>query len=79
VLVSALLVIPGATAQNLTRHIRSMVAASTATAAGAMVGGLWLSYLIDFPSGATIVLLLALLYLLTTSLGPWLRGGHVSE
>jgi ABC-type Mn2+/Zn2+ transport system permease subunit len=36
-------------------------------------GGLMLSYAIDFPSGATIVLVLSLLYLLTSWLRPWLH------
>jgi ABC-type Mn2+/Zn2+ transport system permease subunit len=73
VLVSALLVIPGATAQNLSGRIRSMMGVSAVVAVSSAVGGLWLSYLLDFPSGATIVLLLALLYLLTTT-GHWLRS-----
>jgi zinc transport system permease protein len=73
ILVSALLVIPGATAQNLTGHIRKMIITSAAVAAGAAVGGVWLSWFLDFPTGATIVLLLALAYLLTTA-GPWLRS-----
>jgi zinc transport system permease protein len=73
VLVSALLVIPGATAQNLSGRIRSMMGVSAVVAVSSAVGGLWLSYLLDFPSGATIVLLLALLYLLTTT-GHWVRS-----
>ncbi|MDP3183347.1 MAG: metal ABC transporter permease [Desulfobaccales bacterium] len=75
VLVSALLVIPGAIAQNLSQQIRSMVGWSTATAVGSTVGGLGLSYGLDFPSGATIVLVLAGLYLLSTLLHP--RGHSV--
>jgi zinc transport system permease protein len=71
ILVSALLVIPGAIAQNLSRQIRGLVAASTAFAVGSMVGGLILSYGVDFPSGATIVLVLAGLYLATSLLRPW--------
>lgn len=74
ILVSALLVIPGAIAQNLSQHIRSMVAVSTGVAVASVVGGLGLSYGLDFPSGATIVLTLALLYLLTSLLNPWLRA-----
>lgn len=73
ILVSALLVIPGAVAQNLSQQIRGMVVASTGVAVGSMVGGLVLSYGVDFPSGATIVLVLALLYLVTSLLRPWLR------
>jgi zinc transport system permease protein len=66
ILVSALLVIPGATAQNLSGRIRSMIGVSAVVAVGGAVGGLMLSYFLDFPSGATIVLVLALFYLLTT-------------
>jgi zinc transport system permease protein len=60
ILVSALLVIPGAVARNLTRHIKGMVAVSMGAAASAAVGGLLVSSVLDWPSGATIVLLLAL-------------------
>ena len=65
--------IPGATAQNLTGHIRSMILTSAAVALGSAVGGLLLSCLLDFPTGATIVLLLALAYLLTIAVS-WLRS-----
>ncbi len=47
--------------------------AVNAVAVGSVAGGLWLSCLLDFPSGATIVLLLSFLYLLTTA-GPWVRS-----
>ncbi len=66
VLVSALLVIPAAVARNLTQHIRGMLLVSTAVAVGSTLAGLALSYRIDLPSGATIVVLLAMLFLLTT-------------
>jgi zinc transport system permease protein len=71
ILVSALLVIPGAIAQNLSRHLINMVWVSAGVAMGSAVGGLIFSYGIDFPSGATIVLVLAFLYLLTSLLRPW--------
>jgi len=77
ILVEALLVIPGAAAQNLSKHIRGMVITSAAVAVGGAVGGIWLSMLLDFPTGATIVLLLALFYLCTMAV-PWLgarQGG----
>jgi zinc transport system permease protein len=60
ILVSALLVIPGALAGNLTRHIRAMAAVSVGAAAGSCLAGLAVSAVLDWPSGATIVLLLAL-------------------
>lgn len=73
ILVSALLVIPGAIAQNLGRQLKEMVWVSSGVAMGSAVGGLALSYGIDFPSGATVVLVLAFLYLLTSLLRPWLK------
>ena len=73
ILVEALLVIPGAIAQNLSRQLKGMLWSSIAVAVGSAVGGLALSYGADFPSGATIVLVLTLLYLFTSLLRPWLR------
>ncbi len=60
ILVSALLVIPGAIARNLTRHITSMMAVSMGAAVSSCLGGLFISSVVDWPSGATIVLLLSL-------------------
>lgn len=74
ILISALLVIPGAIAQNLSRRFKGMVWLATGVAVGSTVGGLALSYGLDFPSGATIVLVLALLYLLTSLWRPWRRS-----
>jgi zinc transport system permease protein len=66
ILVSALLVIPGAIAQNLSKQLWSMLLISAAVAVGATVAGLGLSFGLDFPSGATIVLVLTAVYLLTS-------------
>jgi zinc transport system permease protein len=66
VLVSALLVIPAAVARNLTNHIRGMLLVSIAVSVGSTLAGLELSYQIDLPSGATIVVILALLFFLAT-------------
>lgn len=68
ILVSALLVIPGALARNLARHISGMLAVSMAAAVSAAVGGLLASSLLDWPSGATIVLLLSLGFFLSALL-----------
>lgn len=62
VLVSAFLVIPAATGQALARSMRGMLVLSMASALVAVVGGLWLSWMWDLPSGASIVLLSALLF-----------------
>jgi zinc transport system permease protein len=69
ILVSALLVIPAAVARNLTHHIRKMLLVSTGVAVGSTLGGLELSYRIDLPSGATIVIILALLFFMATLWG----------
>ncbi len=65
ILVSALLVIPGATARQLARNYRQMVLLSVLCALAATMGGLLLSYWWDLPSGATIVLLATFFFLLS--------------
>jgi zinc transport system permease protein len=66
ILVSALLVIPGATARNLAGHLRPMMFLSLGSAVGATLGGLMASAWLDWPSGATIVVLLSCLFFLST-------------
>jgi ABC-type Mn2+/Zn2+ transport system permease subunit len=72
ILVSALLVIPGAIAQNLSHRIRAMTAISAGVGVAAVMAGLLISYGVDYPSGATIVLVLSALYLLTSLSRGWL-------
>ena len=62
VLVSALLVIPGAAAAQLTQRYVSMIVIAVLTALTATVGGLLLSYYADLASGATIVALASALF-----------------
>jgi manganese/iron transport system permease protein len=57
VLVAALLVTPAATAYQLTRRFRRMLALSACIGTGCAVVGLYLSYYLNAGSGATIVLL----------------------
>jgi zinc transport system permease protein len=75
ILVSALLVIPGAVARNLTRHIFGMLWVSVGAAVGATLGGLFLSLGLDWPSGATVVLVLALGFFLSQAVRLWPRRG----
>lgn len=63
ILVSAFLVIPAATAQIVAPSVRWMLALSVAFALGSVVGGLWMSWALDLPSGAAIVLVAAALFL----------------
>jgi ABC-type Mn2+/Zn2+ transport system permease subunit len=62
VLVSALIVIPAATAYQLTRSFRRMMVLSLLSGEIASVFGLLLSYWFNIPSGAAIVLLATLMF-----------------
>lgn len=56
VLVLALLVTPAATARILARRVPGIMAGAVAVALASVVGGLYLSFHLDLPSGPTIVL-----------------------
>lgn len=58
-LISAFLVIPAATARLLVRTFRTMTHVSMALGTTSAVLGLWASYALDVPSGATIILVQA--------------------
>jgi len=63
ILVSALLVIPGAASYRLTFNYRRMLLISVLVALASSVAGLVASYYLDLPSGATIVLTATLIFL----------------
>ncbi|MDI9468463.1 MAG: metal ABC transporter permease [Bacillota bacterium] len=63
ILVIALLTIPPATAALFTRSMTGMMAFSMVLSAVFTTGGLVLSYIFDLPSGATIIILCALGYM----------------
>ncbi len=69
ILVSALLVIPGAAASQITRRYHSMIALSILIALISTGGGLIISYYADLPSGATIVTLASLIFFATFIIG----------
>jgi zinc transport system permease protein len=56
VLVSAMLVLPAATANQIARTYRRVLILSVVTGLVSLIAGLLLSYAFDLPSGATIVL-----------------------
>lgn len=62
ILVSALLVIPGAAASLLTTRYVSMIFTAVVVALVSTIGGLFLSYYADLASGATIVTVASLLF-----------------
>ena len=74
ILVSAFLVIPAATGQALASSVRGMVAISLASALVSVGAGLWLSWLWNLPSGASVVLFAAALFFAAYLLGS-LRAG----
>ncbi len=61
-LVAAFLVIPGAAARLLSRTFAQMTLLSLLLALFSTFGGLFLSFLLDWPSGASVVLFQALLF-----------------
>jgi len=65
ILVFALLVIPAATAQQWARTMRAMLITAAVIGVGSSWTGVLLSYWWDIPSGATIVLLATLVFLLS--------------
>jgi zinc transport system permease protein len=69
ILVSALLVIPGAAASQITRRYNSMIVFSILIALISTSGGLIISYYADLPSGATIVTLASLIFFATFAIG----------
>ena len=74
VLVSALLIIPSAAALQMTENFK--IALITAVLFGILssVGGLFLSYSFDTPSGATIVLLATAIFLISSIFRHQKRG-----
>jgi ABC-type Mn2+/Zn2+ transport system permease subunit len=62
IMVSAFLVVPAATGQTLGRSVRGMVLFSVASALISVFMGLWLSWLWNLPSGASVVLFAAALF-----------------
>ena len=70
VLVSALLVIPGATASQLSSNYRGVLAWSLTTGVASVFAGLYLSFHFDVASGAAIVLVLFAVFLISMALSP---------
>lgn len=72
-LIGALLIIPAASARPLARTPEIMAAIAAIIGAGSALGGLQISYLLDTPTGPTIVCTAAGLFLLTSLLAGLMR------
>lgn len=70
ILIGPLLIIPAAAAKNLAKDFRSMVVLTIIVSLVTGVAGLFGSYLLNTPSGPTIVLLGALIFFLTLLAQP---------
>jgi zinc transport system permease protein len=64
VLIAAFLVIPAASARLLSKSFSRMTVVSVSIGMLSAIGGLWISYYLDMPSGATIILLQAVVFIL---------------
>ncbi len=70
VLVLALLVTPAATGSLLARRLSGIMAAAVVIALAAILGGLYLSFRLDLPSGPSIAMVATGLFLLAMVLSP---------
>ncbi|MDY6907398.1 MAG: metal ABC transporter permease [Chloroflexota bacterium] len=77
VLLIALLTIPAAISRRLVRSLRAMMLLSVALSALFVASGLWLSYVLDLASGATIILVSGAAFL--ASLGLRRARGHSAQ
>lgn len=78
ILVLALLITPAATARLITNRLNSMMALSALVGVAGSIIGLYLSWSLDAPTGATIVLTLTAVFLLTWVISPLRYRSKVS-
>jgi ABC-type Mn2+/Zn2+ transport system permease subunit len=69
-LVAAMLVTPGATAYLLTRRLTAMMFVSAGIGAFSSITGLYLSYYLNIASGAAVVLVATIIFVLTFLFSP---------
>src|SRR5690554_144318 len=65
ILITAQLILPGISALNLTKNIRTAILLSVLFAEISAIGGFLLSYRFNLPSGGTIVILSFIIFILT--------------
>lgn len=74
VLVSALLVLPAAIAKLITGSMRSLIITTFVVSELVVLGGLLVSFALNWPSGATIIVFGTTLFLLTVLFRPVLKS-----
>ncbi len=70
-LIAALLVIPAAAARPLTRTPEAMALVAALLGGTAAIGGLWAAFMLDTPTGPSMVCVAAILFGLTTLIGAF--------
>jgi ABC-type Mn2+/Zn2+ transport system permease subunit len=70
ILVFAMILIPAATAYQFTYSMKAMILVSVLVGIITSVGGVFLSFYLDLPSGAVIVLLATLLFFVSVGVSP---------
>ncbi len=66
ILVIALLTIPASMCRQFTNNIKTLIFLSMSIGIILTIGGLWISYILDLASGATIIILLGIVFLLSS-------------
>lgn len=74
VMVIALLTLPAAVSRMFSRTLPGMMRLAVLLSIAFNLGGLWLSWTFDVPSGATVILLAALSFLLSGAYATLFRG-----
>ncbi len=77
-LVSALLILPAVTALQFARGFRTTIIISCLTGILSVLAGITISFVLDLPAGATIVMVNFALFLLSFA-GARLRGRNASR
>ncbi|MCF6291132.1 MAG: metal ABC transporter permease [Desulfobacterales bacterium] len=75
VLISAFLVVPAAAARLLSQRFAAMTVLSVCIGVTSVLGGLGCSYWLDLPSGATIVLLQTVIFLVSLAVSRFFHVG----
>src|SRR4030065_1451532 len=65
ILVIALLTIPSSICRQFTYNIKKLIISSIVTGIVLTIAGLWISYLLNLASGATIIMLLSIIFFLS--------------
>lgn len=65
ILLIALMTLPAATAGLYTKNLKKMMFTATMIGFATTTSGIWLSYILDLPAGATIILVTTLIYFLS--------------